>query len=225
MSQLIGELAELSMASLPYISSPGNIDKALAGIRSAAVPERVSQDFVKTILKIPSGSGDQMTAFLKKLGFANPDGTPNETYRRFRNPTSSGHAIASSIKVAYAPLYVRNEFMHELNDAELLGLITEETGLAHDAKPVSLTLSCIKHLKAFANFSAPKDETAVSAQKTADPIEPVYANHDRGGANGPMALNLGYTINLNLPATADPNVFDAIFKSLKEHLLRSEDGH
>jgi Family of unknown function (DUF5343) len=53
------------MASLPYISSPGNIDKALNGIKSAAVPERVSQDFVKTILKIPSGSGDQMTAFEK----------------------------------------------------------------------------------------------------------------------------------------------------------------
>jgi hypothetical protein len=41
------------MASLPYITSPGNIDRALNGIKSAAVPERVSQDFVKTILKVP----------------------------------------------------------------------------------------------------------------------------------------------------------------------------
>ena len=56
------------MASLPYVSSPGNIDKALNGIRSAAVPERVSQDFVKTILKIPGGSGDQMTAFFEEIG-------------------------------------------------------------------------------------------------------------------------------------------------------------
>ena len=54
-----------AMGTLPYITTPGNIVKALNGIKSAAVPDRVSQDFVKTILKIPSGSGDQMTSFLK----------------------------------------------------------------------------------------------------------------------------------------------------------------
>jgi len=67
--------------------------RQLNGIKTAAVPDRVSQDFVKTILKIPGGSGDQMTAFLKKLGLANPDGSPNELYRKFRNPASSGAAI------------------------------------------------------------------------------------------------------------------------------------
>src|SRR4051794_12549115 len=99
------------MATLPYVTSPGNIDRALAAIKNAAVPERVSQDFVKTILKIRGGAGDEMTSFLKKLGLANPDGSPNETYKKFRNPASSGAAIASAIKFAYAPLYVRNEFM------------------------------------------------------------------------------------------------------------------
>jgi hypothetical protein len=123
------------MASLPYISSPGNIDKALNGIKSAAVPDRVSQDFVKTILKIPGGSGDQMTSFLKKLGLASNDGSPNEAYRKFRNPVSSGAAIATAIRNAYAPLYTRNEFMHELSENELVGLIVEETGEAHDSNP------------------------------------------------------------------------------------------
>jgi hypothetical protein len=65
------------MASLPYVTSPGNIVKALTGIKAATVPDRVSQDFVKTILKIPGGSGDQMTAFLKKLGLTNPDDLKN----------------------------------------------------------------------------------------------------------------------------------------------------
>jgi hypothetical protein len=54
------------MASLPYVSSPGNIVKALNGIKAAAVPDRVSQDFVKTILKIPGGSGDQIDFILKE---------------------------------------------------------------------------------------------------------------------------------------------------------------
>lgn len=32
-------------------------------------------------------------------------------------------------------------------------------------------------------------------------------------------LNPGYTINLHLPATSDIAVYNAIFKSLREHLL------
>ena len=32
-------------------------------------------------------------------------------------------------------------------------------------------------------------------------------------------LGISYTINLNLPATTDIQVFNAIFKSLKEHIF------
>jgi hypothetical protein len=211
------------MAQLPYISSPGNIDKALAGIRSAAVPDRVSQDFVKTILKIPGGSGDQMTSFLRKLGLSNSDGTPNELYRKFRNPASSGAAIATAIKSAYAALYARNEFTHELSDQDLLGLVVEETGLAHDSQPVRLVVSCIKHLKAFADFNtkATDQEQTLEVRKEHTKIAALP-----GSENGQrtLGLNLGYTINLNLPATSDPEVFDAIFKSIKEHLLKDQDA-
>jgi len=214
------------MSSLPYVTATGNIKKALEGIRQAAVPEKVSQDFVKTILKIKGGSGDQMTSFLKKIGLANGDGSPNELYRKFRNPSSSGAAIAECIRKAYAPLYVRNEFMHELSDEDLLGLVVEETGEAHDASKVKFAVSCIKHLKDFADFGAedtvPEDAgenpVVVPASRTEKPLS-------AGKANGQaFGMNLGYTINLNLPATDNPAVFDAIFKSLKENLLSNEDG-
>lgn len=213
------------MASLPYVASPGNIDKALNGIKNAAVPEKVSQDFVKTILKITGGSGDQMTSFLKKLGLTNPDGSPNDTYKKFRNPASSGAAIASAIKHAYAPLYVRNEFMHELTDPDLLGLVVEETGQPHDASAVKLTVSCIKHLKAFADFnSKPEQRTAIAKSNDEEPATRTAPATRHVETTKNVGLNLGYTINLNLPATSDPEVFDAIFKSLKEHLLRNDDA-
>jgi hypothetical protein len=212
------------MAPLPYVTSPGNIDRALVGIKSAAVPERVSQDFVKTILKIPGGSGDQMTSFLKKLGLTNPDGSPNELYKRFRNPASSGPAIATVIRNAYAPLYVRNEFMHRLNDADLLGLVVEETGQAHDSNPVRLIVNSIKHLKAFANFDAANEQKDAPLVKSDEPRRQLPPPIQDEGVTKKLGFNLGYTINLNLPATSDPEVFDAIFKSLKQHLLRDEDG-
>lgn len=212
------------MASLPYISSPGNISKAFIGIKNAAVPDVVSQDFVKTILKIPGGSGDQMTAFLKKLGFSDTSGKPTELYTKFRNPTSSGYAAANAIKKAYAPLYRRNEYMHELNDAELLGLIVEETGQAHDANSVKLTLSAIKALKEFADFSVKLGEQNNNDIPASVPSIEDYSEPQSKPDTGNYSFNLGYTININLPASTDQAVFNAIFKSLKENLLRADDA-
>lgn len=211
------------MAALPYVTAPGNIDKALRGIKTAATPERVSQDFVKTILQIPGGSGDQVTAYLRKLGFANPDGTPSDIYKKFRNPASSGVAAAEALKLGYAPLYKRNEYMHQLSDDKLRGLIIEETGQGEDSSVVSLVLAAIKAVKKFADWNQPevekKNEPApvmVAPQQSAAGASPPPIHQQRGK----LGLSLSYTINLNLPATSDIAVFNAIFKSLKENLLR-----
>ncbi|WP_374146107.1 DUF5343 domain-containing protein [Sphingomonas sp. 28-63-12] len=212
------------MATLPYVTSPGSIDRALAGIKQAAVPERVSQDFVKTILKIPGGSGDQMTSFLKKIGFTSADGSPSDLYKRFRNPAQSGRAVASAIRNAYAPLYLRNEFMDTLSEEALLGLVTEETGQAHDSGPVKLVCACIKHLKTFADFSRLSEPISSDSPSTSSNYLPARSPTETPISQQAFGLNLGYTINLNLPATSDPEVFNAIFKSLKEHLLRPSDA-
>ena len=127
------------MTALPYVTSPGNIEKALNAIKSAAVPERVTQDFVKTILKIKGGSGAQMTSFLKKIGFSDSAGTPTDRYRRFRNPSTSGFTVAEAIKEAYAPLFEYNEYVFDLPDNEVVGIIVEVTGHPHDSNPVKLT--------------------------------------------------------------------------------------
>lgn len=207
------------MAALPYITAPGNIEKALQGIKSAATPERVTQDFVKTILKIPGGSGDQVTSFLKKIGFANSDGTPSSIYKKFRNPATSGAATAEALRVGYGPLYKRNEYMHELSDKDLKGLIIEETGMKSDAAPVLLTLSSIKAIKKYCDFTTSDEDIEVDKPVATEPIAAPSTTH--ANSSKKLGLNLSYTINLNLPATSDVAVFNAIFKSLKENLLKS----
>lgn len=213
------------MASLPYITSPGNIEKAFKGIQAAATPERVSQDFIKTILHIPGGSGSQMTTFLKKIGFTNADGAPSDLYRRFRNPSTSGKAAADALKIGFKPLYIRNEYMHQLSDEKLKGLLIEETGQSHDSNVVSLIFACVKGIKKFADFAAtnPTDEVGTSSfvadsapEKAGSTVSFPFVQTSTQG----VGLNLSYTINLNLPATSDISVFNAIFKSLKENLLR-----
>lgn len=214
------------MAALPYVTSPRNVEKALNGIKSAATPERVSQDFVKTILKIPGGSGSQMTTFLRKIGFTNADGTPSDIYRKFRNPSTSGVAVAEALKIGFKPLYVRNEYAHQLDDNKLKGLLIEETGQSHDSNIVTMIFGCIKDMKKFANFSGSiHSEQATESVNVSD----VISDKPSSSVNFPLpqslstdlGLNLSYTINLNLPATSDIAVFNAIFKSLKDNLLRS----
>ena len=210
------------MASLPYITAPGNIEKAFNGIKSAATPERITQDFVKTILKIPGGSGDQVTAFLKKLGFSNSDGTPSDIYKKFRNGSSSKKAAAEALRFAYAPLYKRNEYMHELSDDQLKGLIIEETGQGQDSAPVALVLSSIKAIKKFCDFSIVQNSDMVEKKHVVEDavkIGKIGESNDSSLSRKDLGFNLSYTINLNLPATSDIAVFNAIFKSLKDNLL------
>ena len=216
------------MGTLPYVTAPGNIEKAFAAIKAAAVPERISQDFVKTILKIASGSGDQMTAYLKKIGFAGQDGKPTQLYTSFRNPSTSKKAVAQAIKLAYAALYKRNEFMHELSDEDLAELVMEETGSSHDSTPVKSSVSCIKNLKKFADFSqiddAPSLAADVQLQSNLKVQPELNGTQPTRSEVKSFGLNLGYTINLNLPATTDQAVFNAIFKSLKQNLLTDDDA-
>ncbi|HBX79495.1 MAG: DUF5343 domain-containing protein [Gemmatimonadetes bacterium] len=209
------------MAVLPYVTAPGNVERALKGIRAAATPDSVSQDFVKTILGIKGGSGNQMTAYLKKIGLATADGTPTDVYKKLRNSATEGWAAAQALKIGYGPLFTRNEYMYKLSDEELKGLIIEETGAGEDSSSVPLALACIKHLKKLAKWDATAAESGVSQAETVE--RPTAVRGAQVSLAG-FGLNLGYNINLNLPATSDPAVFNAIFRALKEHLLRSTDA-
>lgn len=158
------------MSNLPYVTSAGNVTKALNAIAAAATPDSVSQNFVKTILKVPGGSGDQMTSFLKKIGFANPDGTPSAIYKKFRNEGTRGLAAADSLRHGYAALYKRNEYVHELADKDIKGLIVEETGQAADSSVATYILSCFKAIRSFADFKAPATAEPISEINSDPPI-------------------------------------------------------
>jgi hypothetical protein len=220
--------------SLPYLAAPTNIPKALERIRTAPTPPRVTQDFVKTKLQIPSSSGNQMTAYLKRIGFVGSDGAPSELYIQYRNQKTAGVAIAKAIRIAYAPLYEHNEYAHDLSDEELRGLIVQVTGWAQDARGVDLTLKCISLLKAHAEFDAQaeepekkevtQDRPPQTASTTLTPVMPTDAQ-DPHPRHKKLGMNLSYTINLNLPPSTDIAVFNAIFKSLKDNLLKDIDEH
>ncbi len=211
------------MATLPYVTATGNISKAIEGIKKAATPPKVSGDFVKNILGIKGGSGDQITSFLKKIGLADSSGSPTEIYNRVRNPSTSGQAIAEAMRIAYRPLFDRNEYVYSLDDEALKGLIVEETGNAHDSNPVKMAFSSFKSLNELADFetSDVTPEDLVPSPQKVENSRQESREFNELGSSSPK-LNIGYNIHLNLPATDDIAVFNAIFRSLKENLLSDE---
>lgn len=212
-------------AKLPYLSSPGSIKSALARIRSASTPDRVTNDFVSTILQIKGGTGASIPPYLKRIGFVASDGSPTDLYRRFRNPASGGTAVADAIKIGYKELLQANEYFFKLSDKDLKNLIVQITGLAADDRVAGLIHSTLVQLRSFADFDSPSEASespdtvtqATSKVETIPSLSHVARQAERVG------LNLSYTINLNLPATSDQAVFNAIFRSLKEHLLSSDE--
>lgn len=206
--------------TLPYLASPGSIKTGLDKIKTAATPDRVTQDFVTTKLQIKGGTGAALIPYLKKIGFVASDGSPTVVYKQFRNHATAGAAVAVAVKTGYKALGQVNEYFYDLNDKDLLALIVQVTGAEEGNQVAKLTLSTLKTLKAFANFDAKIGEAAKDP-KTADESKDSGHQQDsqKGGGGRRQGLSLSYTINLNLPATTDQAVFNAIFRSLKEHLI------
>lgn len=205
--------------NLPYVLRVGTLTKILEKIKTAAVPERFTQDFLDTKLGFKGGTARAAIPLFKKIGFLATDGSPTDLYRRFRNPAQSGAAMAAAIRHGYKTLYEMNEYAHDATDKDLKGLVVQATGAEQDSRVVQAIAASFKALKSFARF----DQTESAEQ---DIEEQPQDRKDLGAEKIPSAalrttdFNLAYTINLNLPATTDIAVFDAIFKSLKEHLLK-----
>src|SRR5438093_7251498 len=205
--------------NLPYLVTPGTVATALQKMKAAATPERFTQDFLANTLGMKGGSPKPIIPFLKRIGFLGTDAAPTDLYKAFRNAGQSGAAVAQAIRIGYKALFDMDERAHELTDSELKGLVVQARGLEEKSRVVQLIRQTFKILKQQASFGAAaiqvkKEEQRDGATGTTPP-PPEEAGRDDG-----VGIHLSYTINLNLPPSADIAVFNAIFKALRDNLLR-----
>ena len=205
-------------SKVPYINAYGRITTALDKIQAASTPPRFTQDFLATKLGLKGGSAKPVIPFLKRTGFLGSDGVPTELYKRFRNEAQRGAAAAEALRIGYQPLYEINEYVHDAKDPELKGVVVQATGLEDSSSTVRAILGSFKALLAYADFNA-VPQTANQEESRAEETQAV-APGQLPASSGLSGVNLGYTINLHLPATSDIAVFNAIFKSLREHLVQ-----
>lgn len=133
--------------------------------------------------------------------------------------------MADAIRFGYSELYRRNEFVHSMDKPRLEGLIMEITGLDSNAQTLKAISNTFEALKAFANFelTGAPDPPPKNEDLKKDPPPKNTAKQSAGSAGAvldvPSGLRFSHNIYINLPDTTDVEVFNAIFKALKENLL------
>jgi hypothetical protein len=209
--------------NLPYMVSSGTLTKILNKICDASIPENFNGDFLGTKLGFPGGNQKTFIPWAKKCKLLGEDGAPTQLYKDFRNPTYRKVSMATALKKGYEELYVRNEYAHDLSRPDFTKLVTDTTGLAHDSSTVKAIVASFFNAKEFADFESKSNEEEKVNQadnKTVSPLnEKVSDLISKNNSKKQIDLGINYTINLVLPKTDDPAIYNAIFKSLKENLL------
>lgn len=209
----------------PFMNGYGSLAAILNAIRRAQTPPKFTIDFLQTKLGFKSSSARAVIPLLKRLGFLAPDNSPTELYSRLRNTNDaeSKVAMAQALRHGYAALFERNEYAHSMGKRELEGLIVQITGLDQGNATVRAILGSFEALKAFADFETKaardKDKSGKELERESDADAGAKERGSSRVGEG-LGVNLAYTINLNLPETTDVEVYDAIFRSLKEHMLK-----
>jgi len=204
---------------LPYLASNKNLPELFSQIQAAAVPDRFTFEFLKR-LGLTSSNDRAYPSLLKRLGFLDPSGVPTERYRLYKDRSMAPGVMAQAIRELYAEVFAVNENVYRESREVIKGIIARVSG--NDERYVNLTLSTFMALCALANFesaSAPAVAKGGPPDTEAEdePEKPAAASIK---ARKPSELSLAFrhNIEIHLPATTDIAVYNAIFKSLREHL-------
>lgn len=205
----------------PYVDAYGQIKELFKRIKEAQVPQKFTNDFIYSILGLKSTSYRAMIPLLKRVEFIDENSVPTTNYRDYRDDQKSKVIMAKAVKKAYKDLFAINEYAYQLKKEEIITKLVANLGTSKDDQTIPKVAATFLVFCGLSNFSGkiPTEEKPESPTPlTKMPSKTIqYLGGDSSITN---KLGVSYTINLNLPATQDIEVFNSIFKSLKEHLLK-----
>ena len=206
-----------------YTVKPNSIPAYFEAMLNAEAPERFTQGFLEN-LEFKSTNDRLVIKILKELGFLDTDGIPIDRYFEFLDQSRSERVVAEGIRDAYSDLFAVNTNAHELPVTEVKNkLRTLYKGTKKDGV-IDRIASTFVALCEYADFSGPalpgKEHEGVAGEREVGTGEErTELKAGPTGTGGPLNLGaLQYHINIVLPESRDHAVYDAIFKSLRDHL-------
>ncbi|MCB1223757.1 MAG: DUF5343 domain-containing protein, partial [Mesotoga sp.] len=204
--------------NLPYTSYPGSLKAVLDAIIVAERPDKFSNNFLETVLKLSGGGARSVPPLMKKMGFLEGDGTPTDRYSRFKTESKRAQAASEGLKAAFSELFRRNEFVDKATEDQVKDIIVEITGLNKNDQIIRLIFNTFDVVRSYIPASM-RGQGKTDTSKEEEKVDQGHEEHADPGGAALKRLGISYQINVVLPETDNPMVFDAIFKSLKRNLL------
>jgi hypothetical protein len=196
-----------------YMYVVKNLSAMFEAIQKAQVPPRFTHEFLQT-LGFKSTNDRAFINVLKGLGFLDSNAVPTQIYKDYRDKSMAKKVLAQQIRSAYQGLYMTDEKAHELGADVVKGKLSSLTG--KDESVVHKMASTFTALVKLADF---KDAPVKVAPRPEDEVVESPALPPTPSKELPGGLAFSHVLYINLPATHDVAVYNAIFKSIKEHLL------
>lgn len=204
-----------------YTVAASRIPDLFEKIRDGQAPEQLSQQLLKD-WGFSSSNDRAFIPVLKELGFLSPDGKPTTRYHDYRDHSRSKIVMAQALREAYGDIFLIKEHPSDADKAAIKGKFKSFHNVSDNVAGLMTNnfyeLLKLSDLKETTNSSKPKKSEAEI------PPAPTPANSANSGAEGAgippiYGAGLHYNIQIHLPASKDVEVYNAIFKSLREHLI------
>lgn len=204
-----------------YTLKPNSVPAYFDAILDAQPPERFSIKFLER-LGFTSTNDRLFLGILKDLGFLNRDGTPQPRYYNFMDRSQSKVVLAEGIKEAFGDLFAVNTKANEFKVEDVKNKLRALYAGKKSDLVINNIASTFRALCDYADFSSSPIERTDRVPLQPAPQEreiPTLAVTDMLPDSDKLKISgLQYHINIVLPDTRDQAVYDAIFKSLREHL-------
>ena len=204
--------------SYPYIVSNNKIDPILARVRSAAKPERFTREVLAT-WGFTASNDRAMVSVMKELGFVTEAGAPTEHYDRLRDPNDWKYVLGERVRDCYSDLFAIDQNINNASESEVIGAMLRITG--KDEAIVRRYYTTFKTLAGLAKFEPKPTRQGQQQPKTEEAQQATTETRNEPSSDEHLRKrrpDFHYNIQIHLPVTTDITVYNAIFKSLKEHL-------
>ncbi|MGL5819415.1 MAG: DUF5343 domain-containing protein [Phycicoccus sp.] len=208
--------------SLPnaYLTSFKNTPAILDAIQAAQAPPRFTQKFLEG-LGYQNSNDRAIINVLKALGFLDDSGVPTSVYHRYLDQTQAAIVLAEGIRGAYEDLFRINRTAHEMSTQEVKNKMKTLSEGAFTDRVLTQMAGTFTTLVKNADFvGAParkeQQDTPLAPETPEVPDTPEMNGRTPVAAASPFG-SLAYNINIQLPESRDPTVYNAIFRALREH--------
>ncbi|MDP3547503.1 MAG: DUF5343 domain-containing protein [Phreatobacter sp.] len=201
--------------NLPWTPAVGVLKTALSKIITGERPPQVTADFLDSVFGLSGGSARAVIPILKKVGYLDPGGAPTERYSQFKAGTRRSDSALEGLRAGFSELFKRNEYAHKLDQTRLKALVVEVTGLPANDRIVGYIVNTFQAFQIYVDDKSPNETSMPDAEKRNDKdVSPTDAG------DKPLRIGVANNINIILPETTNVEVYNIIFKSLRDNLLR-----